>query len=215
MLHLDSRHQKSEDVVVRSTKGELVFNARWLIVSTILVCAACAPAEAQARALLLFGNVGRMFPMTNLGDSGDDMGPGATFGGGIGMQLGSTSAMRATFNFTNSRYRGQTVSLGDPGFRSIYYGLELMFGAPSDAGLAPYFFFGGGRISLDPAEPGVRTSNKAAGRLGTGINYVPDNSFFVLYAEAGGWLYKYELLGFNELQINVAIAGGIAFAVPY
>jgi hypothetical protein len=192
-----------------------LLHARWFVLSLVLACAAFAPASAQARALLLFGQGGRMFPLINLSEDGDDMAPGGSYGGGIGLQLGPNSAIRAMVNISNSRYRGQTATLSDAEFTRSYYGLDLMFGAPSDAGLAPYFFVGGGRVSSDPAEFGAETISKLAGRLGTGVNYVPDNSFFVLFVEACGWIYEYELLGFKKLQINSAILGGLAFAVPF
>jgi hypothetical protein len=118
-------------------------------------------------------------------------------------------------NISKSNLRDSTVNLGDPSFTRSYYGLELMFGAPSDAGLAPYIFFGGGRLSADPGEPGIDTFARPAGRVGTGVNYVPDNSFFVLFLEAAGWVYEFELLDFNALQFNAAVMGGLAFAVPF
>jgi hypothetical protein len=156
-----------------------------------------------------------MFPLLNVSESGHDLSPGSAYGGGIGLQLGPTAALRATVNVSESKYRGPTVDLADPSFKRSYFGLDLMFGAPSDAGLAPYFFFGGGRVTSDPAEPDIDSFNKLAGRAGTGVNWVPDNSFFVLFLEACGWLYEFELLGFKELQFNTAFMGGIAFAVPF
>jgi hypothetical protein len=156
-----------------------------------------------------------MFPLMNLSDAGDDMSPGRAYGGGIGLQLGPTTALRATINISKSSHRGPADSLSNPSFTRSYYGLDLMFGAPSDAGLAPYLFFGSGRIIVDPAESGIETFAKLAGRFGAGVNYVPDNSFFVLFAEVCGWAYEFELLGFKKLQVNPAVLGGLAFAVPF
>jgi hypothetical protein len=156
-----------------------------------------------------------MFPILNVSESGHDMSPGRAYGGGLGLQLGPTTALRGTFSISKSNHRGPTIDLTNPTFTRSYYGLDLMFGAPSDAGLAPYLFFGSGRIVSNPAEPGIDSFTKLAGRVGTGVNYVPDNSFFVLFVEACGWIYEFELLGFRELQLNTAVMGGLAFAVPF
>ena len=156
-----------------------------------------------------------MFTLMNLNEAGDDMAPGTAYGGGIGLQLGPTTAIRGSVNISKSRHRGTTIALSNPGVTRSYYGFDLMFGSPSDAGLAPYVFFGSGRITVDPAEPDTDSFTKLAGRAGTGINYVPDNSFFVLFAEACGWLYEFELFGFKELQFNTSLQGGLAFAVPF
>jgi len=156
-----------------------------------------------------------MFPQANLSEAGDDMSPGRAYGGGLGLQIGPTTALRATVNISKSSHRGPSLNLNDPTFTRSYYGLDLMFGSPSDAGLAPYIFLGSGRIVVDPAEPSADSFTKLAGRFGSGINYVPDNSFFVLFVEASGWLYEFELLGFRKLQFNTAVLGGIAIAVPF
>lgn len=188
---------------------------RWLVSSLLLIFFASQPASAQARALLLFGNGGRVFPLANLSATGDDLGSGSSYGGGIGLQLGAGTALRASITISRSNLRGTTLELDDPVFRRRYYGADLMFGAPTGGSLAPYLFFGGGRISVDPAEPGVDTMSKLAGRLGTGLNYVPDNSFFVLFVEASGWIYQFNSFGFDTFQLDMAVMGGLAFAVPF
>ena len=184
-----------------------MFHVRWLSLSLLLISIASEPASPQARALLIFGHGGRMFPLTNLSENGDDLSGSGVLGGGIGLQIGRSTALRTSVSISNSNHSGPTISLNDPSFERSYYGAELMFGAPSDAGLAPYLFFGGGRMTLDPAEPGTSTLAKLAGRLGTGVNYVPENSFFVLFAEVCGWAYKFDLLGFDRLQLETALLG--------
>ena len=192
-----------------------MLHVRWLALSFLLTSIAFAPASSQARALIVYGNAGRMFPLTNLSNAGDDLSPGRTYGGGVGLQLGPTTALRINVNISENNLSGQTLSLSDPSLKRSYYGAELMFGAPSNAGLAPYFFVGGGRMTVDPDETGTNTNSKLAGRLGTGVNYVPDNSFFVLFVEVAGWAYQFDLLSFNKLQLDAAVQGGLAFAVPF
>ncbi len=70
-------------------------------------------------------------------------------------------------------------------------------------------------MTVDPSEPDIDAVSKPAGRLGTGVNYVPDNSFFVLFAEVSGWMYQFQLLGFDKLQLDMSVTGGLAFALPF
>lgn len=188
---------------------------RWLVLSLLLISGLPEPSSGQARALLVFGQGGRMFPLLNLSEAGDDLSSGRAWGGGIGLQLGATTALRASVNISNTRHQGPSLELDATEITRYYYGLDLMFGAPSNLGLAPYVFFGAGRIRVKPGDPHRVTFKKLAGRFGTGLNYVPDNSFFVLFVEACGWLYEFELYGFSELQFNAAALGGIAFAIPF
>lgn len=192
-----------------------MFCLRWLFLSLLLISIVSEPASPQARALLIYGHGGRILPLTNLSETGDDLSGGGVFGGGIGLQLGAATALRASVSVSESNLRGSTLSLSDPSFKRSYYGAELLFGSPTDAGLAPYLFFGGGRMTVDPAEPGTSTLAKLAGRAGTGVNYVPDNSFFVLFAELSGWVYQFDVLGFNRIQFEAALLGGLAFAIPF
>ena len=192
-----------------------MFHVRWLALSLLVFSIPSGHASAQARALLVHGYAGRMFPALNLSDLGDDLSPGRAYGGGLGIQLGPTSALRATVSISKSNHRGPTLDLGDPTTTRTYYGLDLMFGAPTDGGLAPYVFFGSGRMTIDPAESGIDTAAELAGRVGTGLNYVPDNSFFVLFVEVCGWLYEFDMFGFKKLQFDTSVQGGLVFAVPF
>lgn len=191
-----------------------MFRVRCLIFSLSMMVIAADPISAQARALILYGYGGRMLSLTDLSDAGDNLGPGAVYGGGIGLQLHASSALRASFSSSRADLRGPTINTTDPAFERYYVGADLMIGTPTDAGLAPYFFLGGGRVAVDPVEGGEGMAS-IAGRAGTGVNYVPDNSMVVLFAELGGWLYRFQLLGFDRLQINTAILGGLALAVPF
>lgn len=192
-----------------------MFHLRWLILSLVLALSASSPAFSQTRALLVWGHAGRIFPFTDLSENGDNLSPGKLYGGGVGFQLGPTTAIRVNISVSESTNRGPTLSLDDPSLKRYYYGADILFGAPTDAGLAPYFFFGGGRMAVDPAQTGTDTNAKLAGHMGTGVNYVPDNSFFVLFVEVSGWAYQFDLLGFNKLQLDAAVLGGIAFALPF
>jgi len=191
-----------------------VLHVRWLLLSLVLI-STFAPASSQARALVVYGSAGRMFPLLDVSDAGDDLSAGKAYGGGLGLQLGPTTAVRANVVVSHGNQRGPTLSLTDTGVINTYYGLDLMVGAPSDAGLAPYLFFGGGRLIADPDQPDTETVAHLAGRAGAGVNYVPDNSFFVLFLEASSWVYKSKLFGFDKLQFNAAVLGGLAFAIPY
>jgi len=70
-------------------------------------------------------------------------------------------------------------------------------------------------VMVDPADPDTDTVGRWAGKAGIGVNYVPDNSFFVLFLEAVGWTYKFNMFGFNKLQVDASLMGGLAFAIPF
>jgi len=187
----------------------------WCLISVLLLAGTFQPVAAQSRALVMFGFGGRMLTFTDLSVDNDNLGAGGTYGGGIGLQLGGSSALRASVTVADGEYDGPTLALSTPSIQKVFYSLDLMFGSPSDMGLAPYFFVGGGRVSLNPAEEGESNGSSLAGRAGVGVNFVPDNSFYVLFIEAVGWAYQFDALGFSRLQLNTALVGGLAFALPF
>ncbi len=153
-------------------------------------------------------------PAVDLSNAEDKIKPGTMLGGGIGLQFGERSAIRGSFSVVEGEYEGPSHNLGDLGMNRNYLGIDLMFGIPTELGLTPYTFFGGGRISVKPADPSFQPFSKIAGRLGGGINLVPTNSFVVLFVEFGGWLYKFNRFGFDSTQLDMMLSGGMAFAVP-
>ncbi len=173
------------------------------------------PIAGQSHAIIVFGYGGRLIPAADLSDAGDALSTGTMLGGGIGLQFGGRSALRASFSMVESDYEGPSLNLGDRGMSRNYLGLDLMFGLPTEFGLAPYAFFGGGRVALEPTDPSIQGFSKLAGRIGAGLNLVPTNSFVVLFVEFGAWLYEFDRLGFESTQLDMMILGGLAFAVPY
>lgn len=188
---------------------------RWVLGGLLLLSIASTPLRAQSHALILFAYGGRLVPVTDLSETGDALSSGTSLGGGIGLQLGERSAVRGSFGIVESDYEGLSHNLSDPRISRTFIAVDLMFGMPTELGLAPYIYFGGGRVSVDPDDPSAERFAKPVGRLGTGVNLVPTNSFIAVFVEFGGSLYEFDRLDFEKLQLDLALTGGIALALPF
>lgn len=192
-----------------------MFHLRWVLGGFLLASLATSPVAGQSRALVLFGQGGRLVPVIDLSSDGDAISSGTSLGAGIALQFGERSALRGSFVIVESDYEGPSQNLSDRGVTRTFMGLDLMFGLPTDIGLAPYVFFGGGRVAVNPADPSIEGFAKIAGRVGSGVNLVPTNSLFAIFLEFGGWLYEFDRMDFDRVQLDLALTGGVALAVPY
>jgi hypothetical protein len=153
---------------------------------------------------------------------------GYNLGGGIGIQLNRSVAIRASYTFARSQ--GDRDNLFSPlagnHFNRHYYGADLQFRAFNDSGLSPYLFLGGGAVTVAPGNDalivspsGVSFSNdsftKPAARAGIGLEYQVPNSGLGLYAEGAGWAYKWDRYGFDRMQYDTNWGGGITYRFGY
>jgi opacity protein-like surface antigen len=188
---------------------------RQLAAATLMIAAtAAATASAQGKALVLFAQGGRQIPITNLSEDGDEIRPGWTGGGGLALQLNSNVALRASASLVSSEYRGSTLTLDDPTMRRTFVSFDLQTGLPTTSGWAPYLFAGAGWVQIDPEDSAAQDFTKFAARFGAGTNYVFDNAFFVLFLEAGTYLYDFSELGFSSYQFDLQFLLGLAYAIP-
>ncbi len=183
----------------------------WFAVCLVSSLAA-APVTAQG-ALVLLGYGGFNAPTVSLADSGVGFGVAPAGGGGIALQVSRRTAVRATATFAKSDIDNWT--LAEPGVRRSLIGVDLQLGIPNTSSIVPYFIVGLARASFDPDEPGVETFEKLATKLGTGINYIPDNSIVAFFAELSGWFYRFDRLGLDRHQFDVMLAAGLAYAIPF
>lgn len=79
----------------------------------LVLSLAAGPAAAQTNALVLFVDGGRSASVVDLSGDGDEFTDAFTLGGGVGIQLGPTTAVRGSFRRADSEYRGSTLSLAD------------------------------------------------------------------------------------------------------
>ena len=188
---------------------------RLLPALTLLATLLAGATSAQSRALFIYGQGGRDLPLSNLNDTGDKLRAGWMTGAGAGFQLGTNLAFRASFAKVENEYEGTELDIVDSTFVRTLVSLDLQAGIPTAIGFVPYFIAGAGWIKVDPHDLSLEEFTKFAGRLGTGINYVFDNSFMVLFAELDTWFYHFDEYGFNRIQYDITVIGGIAVAIPF
>lgn len=177
----------------------------------LVLSLAAGPAAAQTNALILFVDGGRSAPLVDLSSSGDDFAGAFTLGGGVGLQLGPTTAVRGSFRRADSEYRGSALSLADSGVGRTYLGIDLQTGWPGTSGFVPYVFVGGGAVRTVPDDPGQLATTTAGGRLGAGFNWL--SGPLALFAEADAWVYRFNGMGFEQIQVDVLMRAGLA--VPF
>ncbi len=190
-------------------------NVRMLPALVFLVAVATEPGFAQSRALFVYGQAGRDLPLSNLNDDGDKLRAGWMTGAGVGLQLGTNVAIRASFAKVANDYEGTELDIADSTFVRTLVSFDLQAGIPTSLGFVPYFIAGAGWINVNPDDLALEEFSKFAGRLGTGINYVFDNSFLAMFAELDTWLYHFDEYGFNRIQYDITIMAGIVIAIPF
>ncbi len=179
----------------------------------LLTCLTAAPAGAQEQALVLLGYGGLTVPTVGLADGGVGFPTAPSGGGGIALQMARSVALRATVTVGKSNV--EQSMLQAPGVRRTVIGADLQVGLTTSSPVVPYFLVGLGRASFDPDQAGESTFTKLASRVGTGINYVPDNSIVAFFAELSGWFYRFDKLGFDRYQFDLSLAAGLAYAIPF
>jgi hypothetical protein len=152
---------------------------------------------------------------------------GYNVGGGIGVQLNRSVALRAHYTFARSEGEPNSFApIAGNEFNRHYYGADLQFRAWNDSGLTPYLVVGGGAVTVDPADDAILFSptgaqfanesfTKPAARAGIGLEYQIPNSGLGLYAEADGWAYKWDRYGFDRMQYDTNWGGGITYRFGY
>jgi hypothetical protein len=176
-----------------------------------------APASliGQNNALILFGYGGRDLPLSNLNDTGDHFGSDWAVGGGVGLQLNTNFALRATYTTVENEWVGTALELSDSTFRRSFVAFDIQAGFPSASGFVPYFVAGAGWFDIDPKDASIESDRTFAGRFGAGINYVFDNTFMAFFLEGDTWVYSLNSLTYRRIQYDIVIVGGIAIAIPF
>jgi len=187
---------------------------RWVVLAGLTLSTLIAPLEAQSGALALFGYGGRDLPLSNLDEAGDPLRADWLAGGGLAVQLSTNFAFRGSFAIIENRWEGTGLEVSDSTFKRTFVSFDLQAGAPLASGFVPYFVAGAGWVKIDPRDTGLEHFTKFAGRFGTGVNYVIDNSFLALILEFDTWIYHFGKLGYNRIQYDIAIVAGLAIAVP-
>lgn len=193
-----------------------------------LVCAvAASPAPARAaddepnreggRAVVVYLHGGAFNPLAHL-DDGEyvDFDTAFSIGGGSAYRINRHFALRGNFMFVRSNARDlnpTTISpLSGNTFNRYLYDADVQFRYPFRTGVTPYVFAGGGGVTVQ-RDIAVGGSNftKRAGKVGLGLSYLLPKSNVGVYAEGAGWIYKWDRYGFDNVQFDTTITGGISY----
>jgi len=186
-----------------------------LVLSLLFLASAPASLVGQNNAIVLFGYGGRDLPLSNLNETGDHFRSDWVVGGGVGLQLNTNFALRATYSTVQNAWEGTELELSDSTFRRSFVAFDLQAGFPSASGFVPYFVAGAGWFDIDPNDAGLESDRTFAGRFGAGVNYVFDNTFLAFFLEGDTWVYSLNSLSYRRIQYDIMIVGGLAVAVPF
>ncbi len=179
----------------------------------LLILISPAWLAGQTHALVLLGYGGVLAPTADVAEGGVRLNTTSAVGVGIALQLTRNMAFRGNTTFSKSDVNEATLQ--DRGVKRRFVGGDVQIGFPNTSAVVPYFLFGIGLASLDPDQSGAQTVRKLATRLGTGVNYIPDNSLVTAFAELSGWLYRFDALGFDRYQFDLLLAAGLAYPIPF
>jgi opacity protein-like surface antigen len=188
-----------------------------LAASAVLAAAPLLAQERNEPGAFLFAKGGGYTHLANLNDTGTaDFKTGLSLGAGGGYLFNENLALRSNFHFIRAEARTPVgIGLNGTKFNRYLYDADLQLRYPTDSGIAPYVFAGGGVINVHQdlaSDPPSFT--KGAGKVGLGLEYRLPDSNVGLYAEGTGWLYKWDRHGFNKTQFDTTWMGGLAFHFP-
>jgi hypothetical protein len=158
-----------------------------------------------------------------------DFDDGWNAGASLGFQFNRNVALRFNVDLARAEMRDRrtaaTLPLGARNlngteFNRWFYDADLQFRYPFDSGFAPYFFVGGGAVTIQRDadrdldlldEDDAENFTKAAGKAGIGLAYRFPNTGFELFVQGTGWLYDWDRMGFNRKQVDTTWSGGLGF----
>jgi hypothetical protein len=179
------------------------------------------PVAAQDRAVSVFARSGGYNALTDLDDAGTaDFGKvGYNVGGGLAVQLHRFVAVRGDFTYAQNELRSSGADTGNK-LNRFFYDAAVQLQYPTDVGVTPYVFAGGGAVTFHEVGTSGQDKTKGAGTFGLGLNYTIPRTSLGVFAEGKGWLYDASNLNgslsqFDKTQVEVAWTGGLSYRFPF
>jgi outer membrane protein with beta-barrel domain len=195
-----------------------------ILAAGAVTCALAAwPAPAQAQsdydedrpALVFYAQGGAFSPLAHLDDDNNaEFKSGFVLGGGTAYRLNRFVALRGNFTFARAEARdaGPLSPIAGNKFNRFVYDGDLQLRYPLSDGVTPYVFVGGGGITVQRDVVRNRSAfTKGAGKLGAGLSYQLPDSEVGIYVEGAGWIYKWDRYGFDNVQFDTTLSGGISY----
>jgi hypothetical protein len=182
-----------------------------------------APARAQSDydedrpALVLYAHGGAFSPLAHLDDDNNaEFKSGFVLGGGTAYRLNRFVALRGNFTFARAEARdagpGPLSLVAGIRFNRFVYDGDVQLRYPLQDGVTPYVFVGGGGITVQRDVARNRSAfTKGAGKVGAGLSYQLPDSAVGIYVEGAGWIYKWDRYGFDNVQFDTTLSGGISY----
>ncbi len=191
-----------------------------LTLAAIALVAVAVPAQAQSTTSTTSGAVvavqgGGFSSVANLNDANTaDFKTGFNVGGSLGYDVNKIVGVRGTFTFAQSDTRGTAlpavIAAGTKTDRYLYGG-EIVLRVPVVGGVSPYVLAGAGAVTFKPDTATSTTFTKPAGKIGAGLNIAVPNSNVSVFAEGGGWFYKFDHFGFDKTQFDLTWSAGLSY----
>jgi hypothetical protein len=182
-----------------------------------------APLRAQSDhdedgpALVLYAHGGAFSPLAHLDDDNNaEFKSGFVLGGGSAYRLNRFVALRGNFTFARAEARDAGPRPLSPiagnDFNRFLYDGDVQLRYPLRDGVTPYVFVGGGGITVQRDVVRNRSAfTKGAGKVGAGLSYQLPDSAVGIYVEGAGWIYKWDRYGFDNVQFDTTLSGGISY----
>jgi hypothetical protein len=197
-----------------------------LLAAAAVTCALAAwPAPARAQsdhgedrpALVFYAHGGAFSPLAHLDDDNNaEFKSGFVLGGGTAYRLNRFVALRGNFAFARAEMRdlgtGPLSPIAGNTFNRFLYDGDLQLRYPLRDGVTPYVFVGGGGITVQRDIVRNRSAfTKGAGKVGAGLSYQLPDSAVGIYVEGAGWIYRWDFYGFDNVQFDTTLSGGISY----
>ena len=191
--------------------------ASWLI--------AFEPSQASAQsdyyredrpAIVVYGHAGAFGPLTHL-DYNENVAfkTGFSAGAGAAYRINRHVAVRTTFSFIRAELEDTGVAkspIAGSRFNRYLFDADLQVRYPLRDRMTPYVFLGVGALTVQRDTLRERSSFlKGALKLGGGMSYQIPRSDVSLYLQASGWIYEWDRFGFDGVQFDTTLTGGIAY----
>ncbi|HSB54868.1 MAG TPA: outer membrane beta-barrel protein [Gemmatimonadales bacterium] len=187
---------------------------RTLLAGVALVGVASS-AMAQERNIQLQLLGGGYSHTTNLNATGpiSHFRPGFNIAAAVGWNANKYVGVHGDFTF--SRNQGLGVEIGNRDINHYYYGAHIEFRYPVSSQFSPFIFGGAGAVTVTQRQNASVQSfpqfTKAAGMFGAGMAYSLPNAPVDILAEGKVLTYRWNALGFDRNQWDVAYSLGFAY----
>jgi Outer membrane protein beta-barrel domain len=195
-----------------------------------LAVAACAivawPSSAQAQAdydqedgpaLVFYAHGGSYSPLAHLDDDNNvDFQSGFSAGGGTAYRFNRYFALRVNFTFARAEAHdaalGALTPIAGNKFNRYLYDGDVQVRYPLRDGATPYAFIGGGGVTIQRDTVRNATNfTKGAGKVGLGLSYQLPKSDISVFVEGTGWIYRWDRYGFDNMQLDTTLSGGLSY----